>query len=46
MQAEVKGTTMPVLEVALDRGEQVIATHGELAWMTPSIQLSQAMNTG
>jgi hypothetical protein len=25
MQAEVKGTTMPMLEVLLDRGEQVIS---------------------
>src|SRR5450755_3377784 len=46
MQAEVKGTTMPILEVALERGEQVISTHGELAWMTASIQMSQSANTG
>src|ERR1700730_7906993 len=41
MQAEIKGTTMPVLEVTLEPGEQVISTHGELSWMTPNIQLSQ-----
>jgi uncharacterized protein (AIM24 family) len=46
MQAEVKGTTMPILEVALEQGEQVISTHGELAWMTPSIQMSQTTNAG
>jgi uncharacterized protein (AIM24 family) len=46
MQAEVKGTTMPILEVALEGGEQVISTHGELAWMTPSIQMSQTTNAG
>jgi uncharacterized protein (AIM24 family) len=46
MQAEVKGTTMPILEVSLDRGEQVISAHGELAWMTQSIQMSQTRNTG
>jgi uncharacterized protein (AIM24 family) len=46
MQAEIKGTTMPILEVSLDSGEQVVSTHGELAWMTPSIQLSQKTNTG
>ena len=46
MQAEIKGTTMPVLEVALDQGEQVISTHGELAWMTPSIQMSQTASSG
>ncbi len=31
MKAEVKGTTMPVLEVTLDNGESVISTHGELS---------------
>ncbi len=46
MQAEVKGTIMPILEVSLDRGEQVISAHGELAWMTRSIQMSQATSTG
>jgi uncharacterized protein (AIM24 family) len=46
MQAEIKGTTMPILEVTLNDGEEVISTHGELAWMTQSIQLSQGMSTG
>ena len=46
MQAEIKGTTMPILVVSLGQGEQVISAHGELAWMTPSIQMSQRMNTG
>jgi uncharacterized protein (AIM24 family) len=46
MQADIKGTTMPVLEVTLEQGEQVISTHGELSWMTPSIQMSQHMSSG
>ena len=46
MQAEIKGTTMPVLEVTLQQGEQVVSTHGELSWMTPNIQMSQHMGTG
>jgi uncharacterized protein (TIGR00266 family) len=46
MQAEIKGTTMPVLEVTLEPGEQVISTHGELSWMTPNIQMSQHTSTG
>ncbi len=44
MQAEIKGTTMPILEVTLDQGEQVVSIHGELSWMTPNIQLSQHMS--
>src|SRR5580692_5259469 len=39
-------STMPVLEVTLQQGEQVVSTHGELSWMTPTIQLTQHMGTG
>ena len=39
MQAEIKGTTMPILEVSLDQGEQVVSAHGELAWMTERVQM-------
>lgn len=46
MQAEIKGTTMPVLEVGLAPGEYVVTPHGELAWMTAGVQMSQATNTG
>jgi uncharacterized protein (AIM24 family) len=46
MQAEIKGTTMPILEIALAQGEQVVSTHGELAWMTTSIRMSQTTSTG
>ena len=46
MQANVNGTTMPVLEVMLEPGEALISTHGELSWMTANMQLSQTANTG
>src|SRR5258708_27388372 len=46
MQAEIKGTTMPILQVSLEQGEEVVSTHGQLAWMTPSIQMSQTTSTG
>ena len=46
MQAEIKGSTMPILEVSLQQGEHVITPHGELAWMTTSIQMSQTTSTG
>ena len=39
MQAEIKGSTMPILEVSLQQGEYVVTPHGELAWMTTSIQM-------
>ena len=46
MQAEIKGTTMPVLEVTVQPGEQLISTHGELSWMTANMQLSQTTGGG
>jgi uncharacterized protein (AIM24 family) len=46
MNSEVKGSTLPILEMILEQGEYVIATHGELAWMTGNIQLSQTTAAG
>jgi len=46
MQAEVKGTTMPLLEMILDEGESIVSAHGELSWMSANIQLSQSTSTG
>ena len=46
MQVDVKGTTMPLLELVLDPGESVISTHGELSWMSPNVQLTQTTSTG
>jgi uncharacterized protein (TIGR00266 family) len=46
MQATIRGTTLPVLEVSLNPGESVISTHGELSWMTPNIVLSQTTGSG
>ncbi len=46
MHAEVKGTTLPTLEVSLEAGEAVVSTHGELAWMTARLQMSQSLAGG
>jgi uncharacterized protein (TIGR00266 family) len=46
MQAEVKGTTMPLLEMLLEQGESIISSHGELSWMSPNMQLNQTTSTG
>jgi uncharacterized protein (AIM24 family) len=45
MQIKIAGTTLPVLQLGLDPGETVIATPGELSWMTASIQMHTTMNT-
>jgi uncharacterized protein (AIM24 family) len=44
MKAEIKGTTMPVLEMLLDPGEFIISSHGELSWMSANMQLTQSFN--
>lgn len=40
MDARIRGTVMPVLEVALEPGDRLIAEAGQLSWMTDSIRLS------
>jgi uncharacterized protein (TIGR00266 family) len=46
MQAEVKGSTLPLLEMILESGESIISAHGELSWMSANMQLSQTTSTG
>lgn len=46
MKTDVKGTTLPVLEVTLEPGEEIISTHGELSWMSANLEMSQTTNTG
>ncbi len=46
MDAQVKGSTMPVLEMILEAGESIISTHGVLSWMSANVQLTQTTNTG
>jgi len=40
MQSRITGTTMPVLEFALDPNETIISEAGELSWMSASIQMT------
>src|ERR1700761_9206244 len=46
MQSAIKGTTMPVLEVVLDRGESVNTPHGDLVWMSKGVHMSQTTRAG
>jgi uncharacterized protein (TIGR00266 family) len=39
MDAVIRGTTMPVLEVRLDPGESVVAEAGQLGWFDEGIEL-------
>ncbi len=40
MRSQITGTTMPVLEFALQPNESIISEAGELSWMSSSIQLT------
>ena len=46
VQATIKGSTLPVLEMVLDPGERVVSDHGELSWMTANMQMSQSATAG
>jgi hypothetical protein len=46
MQSRILGTTMPVLEFALEPNESVISEAGELSWMTSSIQMTTHTQLG
>ena len=37
---------MPVLEVFLERGEEIISSHGELSWMTPTMAMQTKSGLG
>jgi len=45
MQSQIVGTTLPVLECALNQGEVLIAETGQLSWMTGGIELRTTTNT-
>jgi len=45
MQAEVKGTVLPVLEMTLQPGDKLVAESGELSWMSDAIQLGTLTQT-
>src|SRR5450631_3634179 len=40
MQSRITGTTMPVLEFALDPNDSIISEAGELSWMSSAIQMT------
>src|SRR5579864_6413230 len=40
MQSRITGTTMPVLEFALEPNDSIISEAGELSWMSSSIQMT------
>lgn len=46
VQYRVIGSTMPVLEIQLQPGESVVATSGELSWMSSAIEMNTTTQHG
>ena len=48
MKPVIAGTTMPILEITLEPGESIVAEGGDVAWLSPGLQLdtSTAHGTG
>src|ERR1700710_35006 len=46
LQNRIVGTTMPVLEFALDHKDAIISEAGELSWMSASIQMTTHTQMG
>jgi len=46
VEHRIVGTTMPVLEMMLQPGEQVFAESGELAWISMAVQLRTGTTVG
>jgi uncharacterized protein (TIGR00266 family) len=46
MKTTIAGTTMPVLEITLEAGEQIIAEGGDVAWLTPGFDIETSTGFG
>jgi len=47
MKTRITGTTLPVLEIGLEPGDQIVSEPGQFSWMSPNIHLqTSAMTAG
>jgi uncharacterized protein (TIGR00266 family) len=46
MKTSIVGTTMPILELTLDRGEAIIAESGDVSWLTPGLHMETSTRFG
>jgi uncharacterized protein (TIGR00266 family) len=45
MKTKITGTTLPVVEIGLDKGEMIIAEPGQFSWMTGDVELKTTTQT-
>ena len=46
MRSKIIGTTLPVLEIEINPGEQIVSEPGQFSWMTPNVELQTAAMAG
>ena len=46
MNAQIIGTTLPVLEIGLQPGDKLISEPGQFSWMSSNVNLTTAARTG
>ncbi|MEV8268505.1 AIM24 family protein [Microbacterium sp. NPDC076911] len=46
MKTRIEGTTMPVLELTLDTGEEIIAEGGDVSWLTQGFDIETSTGFG
>ena len=46
MQTKISGATMPVLEITLASGDRIIAEGGDVAWLTPGLEIETSTSFG
>lgn len=46
MKPVIAGTTMPILEVTLEPGESIVAEGGDVAWLTPGMDMDTSTAHG
>ena len=39
MKSQIRGSTMPVLEIGLEPNDRIVAEPGEFSWMTQGVQM-------
>ena len=45
MDAQIHGTTLPVLELTLNPGEKIVSESGEMSWMSQTVEMLTTTQT-
>src|SRR5471030_2918676 len=45
MRSKISGTTLPVLEIGLEQGDNIVSEPGRFSWMSPNVRLQTSART-